>query len=262
MNVEPAIPSASGKCGQSPRRSCFFVWTVSAGIERTGTKYASQFGGYYRGQRASVPGLKQIFRPEKGWLGQPRWDLKELNAESWTYVQIINISSKRECSGYLAVLKEMGEEELIYYIYGCESWTIKKAECQRINAFRLWCWRELLRVLWTARRSIQPVNPKGNQPWIFIIKTGAEALVLWPPDEKSWLIGKDPDAGKDWRQEEKGTTEEEIVGWYYWLDGHEFEQAPGDSEGQRTMCYIVHGITKSQIWLSDWKTTNSNTFHQ
>ena len=74
-------------------------------------------------------------------------------------------------------------------------------------------------------KEIQPVHPKGNQSWIFIGRTDAEAEapILWPPDAKSWLIWKDPDAGKDWRQEEKGMTEDKMVGWHYWLDGHEFE---------------------------------------
>ena len=96
-------------------------------------------------------------------------------------------------------------------MYGCESWTIKKAEHPRTDAFELWCWRRFLRVPWTARRS---VNPKGNQPWIFIGRTGveAEAPILWPPDVKSQLTGKDPDAGKDWGQEEKGQT-----GWDGWM---------------------------------------------
>ena len=86
-------------------------------------------------------------------------------------------------------------------LYGCERWTIKKTECQRIAALELWCWRRLLGVPWTARRS-KPVNSKGNQPWIFTGKTDAEAEapILWPPDLKSQLIGKDPDAGKDWRR--------------------------------------------------------------
>jgi len=71
-------------------------------------------------------------------------------------------------------------------------------------------------------KEIQPVHPEGNQPWIFIGETDAEAPILWPPDAKSQLIGKDPDSGKDWRQEEKGTTEDEMVGWHHQLDGHEF----------------------------------------
>ena len=93
-------------------------------------------------------------------------------------------------------------------------------------------------------KDIKPVNPKQNQLWIFIGKTGAEAEtpVLWPPDAKNWLIGKDPDTGKDWRQEEKGTSGGEMVGWHHWLDGHEFEQTQGDSEGQGSlMCYSLWG---------------------
>ena len=86
-------------------------------------------------------------------------------------------------------------------------------------------------------KETQPVSPKGNQPWIFIGRTDAEAEVpiIWPPDVKSWLIGKDSDAVKDWRQEEKRTTEDEMVGWHHRCDGHEFEQTLGDSEGQGSM---------------------------
>ena len=120
-------------------------------------------------------------------------------------------------------------------ICGCESWTIKKAEWQRINAVKLWCWRRLLRVPWTARRSNQS-HPKGNQSWIFIgrLDAEAEAPILWPPDSKSQPIRKDPDVGKDWRQE-KGIAEDEIVGWHQWLNGHEFEQTLGDVEGQGSL---------------------------
>ena len=83
-------------------------------------------------------------------------------------------------------------------------------------------------------REIKPVHPKGNQSCIFLGRTNAEAEtpILWPPDVKNWLIGKDPDTGKDWRQEEKGTREDEMVGWHHWLNGHEFEQAPGVGDGQ------------------------------
>ena len=81
---------------------------------------------------------------------------------------------------------------------------------------------------------IKPVCPKGDQSWVFIGSTNieAEAPILWPPDVKNWIIGKDPDAGKDWRQEEKGMIEDEMVGWHHWLDGHEFEQDPGVGDGQ------------------------------
>ena len=103
-------------------------------------------------------------------------------------------------------------------MYGCESWTIEKAGCWRIDAFELWCWRRLLRILdcktWISLdcKEIKPVNPKGNQPWIFIARTDAEAPILWLPKAKGWLIRKDPHVGKDWRQEEKGMTEDKIVG--------------------------------------------------
>ena len=95
-------------------------------------------------------------------------------------------------------------------------------------------------------KEIKPVNPKGNQPWIFIGKTDAEAPILWPPDAKSQFIGKDPDAGKDWGQEEKGMTDGEMVGWHHWLSGHEFEQTLGDSKGQGSLvCCSPWGCKKS-----------------
>jgi len=109
-------------------------------------------------------------------------------------------------------------------MYGCESWIKKKAERWRIDAFELWCWRETLERSLDCKE-IKPVNPKGNQSWIIIGRTDAKAEtpLLWLPDAKNWLTGKDPDAGEDWRQEEKGMREDEIVGWHHWLDGHEFE---------------------------------------
>ena len=106
-------------------------------------------------------------------------------------------------------------------MYGYESRTIKKAECQRIDAFELWCWRRFLRVYLTARRSNQ--SPKGYRSWVFIGRTDAEAPILQPPDVKNWLIWKDPDAGKDWRREVKGTAEDKMVGWHHRLDRDEFE---------------------------------------
>ena len=129
-------------------------------------------------------------------------------------------------------------------IYRYESWTIKKAEHQTIDAFELWCWRRLLRV-----------HPKGDQPWIFIGRTDTEAKTptLWPPDAKSRLTGKDPDAGKDWGQKKKGTTENEMVGWHHWHNGDKFEQTPGASGGQRSLVYCSPwGLKESDTteWLS------------
>ena len=120
-------------------------------------------------------------------------------------------------------------------MYGCESWTVKQSERRRIDAFELWCWRRLLRVPWTARRSNQSILKEISLQWrVFIGGTDAEAeaLILWPPHVKSGLTGKDPDAGRDWGQEEKGTTEDEMAGWHHRLDGREFEWTSGVGDGQ------------------------------
>ena len=117
-------------------------------------------------------------------------------------------------------------------MYGCESWAIKKAEHWRIDALELGLGKTLESSL---DCKIKPVNSKGNQPWKFI-----QGLMLnwssntWSPDAKGWLIGKGPDAGTDWRQE-KRTTEDEMVGWHHWLNGHEFEQTQGDGDGQGSL---------------------------
>ena len=99
-------------------------------------------------------------------------------------------------------------------------------------------------------KEIKPVHPKGDQSWIFIERTDAEAetTTLWPPDGKNWLLGKDPDAGEDWRREEKGRTEDEMVGWHHWQEGHEFEQAlrVGDGQG-RLVCYSPWGFKESDM---------------
>ena len=127
-----------------------------------------------------------------------------------------------------------------------ESWATKN-----------WCfWTVVLAKTFESpldSKEIKTVKPKGNQSWLFIGRTDAEveAPILWPPDAKNWLTGKDSDAGKDWKQEKKGMTEDEMVGLYHRLDGHEFEQAPGVGDGQGSMvCCILW--CQSQTWLSDW----------
>ena len=106
---------------------------------------------------------------------------------------------------------------------------------------------------------IKPVNPKGNQYWIFTGRTDAEAEapLLWPRDAKSYLIRKDFDAGKDCRQEEKGMTEDEMFGWYHWLNGHEFEQVPRDSEGQESLA-CCSPWDRKKLDTTEWTTNNNN----
>ena len=142
-------------------------------------------------------------------------------------------------------------------MYGCESWTIKKADCQRIGAFAV-CGVEKTLQSPLNCKEMKPVDPKGNQSWIFIGKTDAEAEtpILWLPDAKSWLTGKDLDTGKDWRQE-KGMTEDEMVGWHHRLNGHEFEYAPRDGKDREAWHTAVHGVAKSLTQLSGWATTKT-----
>ena len=120
-------------------------------------------------------------------------------------------------------------------MYGCESWTIKKAEHWRIDTLKLWCWRRLLRVFWTERKSNQSILKEINPEYslegpMLKLKLQYFGHLMQRAD-----IRKDPDAGKDWRQEEKGMTEDKMVGWHHWLNGHEFEQAPGVGKGQGSL---------------------------
>ena len=104
-------------------------------------------------------------------------------------------------------------------------------------------------------------NPKGDQPWIFTGRTDteAEASILWPPYVKSWHIGKDPEPGKDWGQEKKGVTEDEMVRWHHWLNGHELSKLQEMVKGREVWHAAVHGVTESRTWLSDWTTNIYNT---
>ena len=138
-------------------------------------------------------------------------------------------------------------------MYGCESWTVKKAEHWRIDAFELCCWRRLLRVPWTAQRSNQSILKEissGCSLERLMLKLKLQSIP-WPPDAKNWLIGKDPDAGKDWGWEEKGTTEDEVIEWYHWQNGHAFGWTLGVGDGQGSWCAEVHGAQRIR---HDWAT--------
>ena len=134
------------------------------------------------------------------------------------------------------------------------------------RALKNWCfWNVVLEKTLESPmgcKENQPVHPKWNQSWIFIGRTDAETPILWPPDVKNWLFGKDPDAGKDWAQE-KGMTEDEMVGWHHWLDGHEFEQAPGVGDGQGSLaCHSPWGHKESDVTELNWTPFQDPWSHQ
>ena len=138
-------------------------------------------------------------------------------------------------------------------MYGCESWSIKKTKHWWIDAFQLWSWRRLETPL--DSKEIQPVHSKGDQSWVFSGRTDVEAEtpILWLPHAKSWLIWKDPDGGKDWGPEEKGMTEDKMVGWHHWLNGHGFGWTPGVGDGQGGLaCCGSWGHKESDMieWLN------------
>ena len=144
-------------------------------------------------------------------------------------------------------------------MYGCESWTSIHDYWKESWVPKNWCfWPVVLEKTLESPldiKEIQPVHTKGNQPWIFIGRTDAKSLILWPPDAKNWLTGKDSDAGQDWRQE-KGTTEDKMVGWHHRLNGHEFEQALGDGEGQGSLaCCSSWGHKESD--MTEWLNTTT-----
>ena len=136
-------------------------------------------------------------------------------------------------------------------MYGCESWTIKKAECRRTDVLNYGIGRRFLRVPWTARRSNQSIL-KEISPEFGRTDAEAETPIFRPPHVKNWLTGQGPDARKDWRQEEKGTTEDEMVSWHHRLNGHEFEQAPGVGTDREAWHATVRGVAKSWTQLSAW----------
>ena len=138
----------------------------------------------------------------------------------------------------ITLLTKVGIVKAIVFpivMYGCESWTIIKAEHQRIDAFEPWCWRRLLRVPWTARRANQSILKEIVLNIHCKVWCCRWSSKIWPLNMKNWLLWKDPDLGKDWRQEEKGMTEDEMVGFHHWLNGQEFELGLGVGDGQGSL---------------------------
>ena len=187
------------------------------------------------------------------WWLQP-WNQKTLAPWKKSYDHLYSILKSRDITlpTKVHLVKAMVFPVVMY------GWEL---DCKESWAPKNWCfWTVVLEKIFESPldcKEIQPVHPTGNQSWIFIGRTDAEAEtpILWQPDAKNWLVGKDPNAGKDWSQEEKGMTEDEMVGWHHWLNGHEFEQAPEDSEGQGSLaCCSPWGHKETR--LSDWNELN------
>ena len=178
-------------------------------------------------RRPSWPGME---------LGSSAWQADSLLSEPWgkPMTNLHSILKNRDIS-FLTKVHLVKAMVFPVVMYGCESWTIKKAEHRRIDAFKLWCWRRLLRAPWTASRS--------NQYWSWSSNT----LATWCKELPHWK--KNPDAQKDWRQEEKGRTD--MIGWCHQLDAHEFEQAPGVGDGQGSL-----------VCCSSWGRRESDTIEQ
>ena len=140
-------------------------------------------------------------------------------------------------------------------MYGCESWTTKKAEQQRMDAFKLWCWRRLLRVPWTARRSnqsiLKEISPEYSLEGLMLkLELQYFGHLIRRTDSLEKNLGKD--AWKGWRQKEKGTTEDEMVEWHHWLNGHEFSKLWELVMDRDVWCAAVHGVAGSRTQLRDW----------
>ena len=186
----------------------------------------------------------------KEWETLFSWAPKSLQMVTAAMTNIDSILKSRDITlpTKVCLVKAMVFPVVMWELDHKESWTPKN-----------WCfWTVVLEKTLASPlvscKEIQPVNPKGNQPWLFFGRTDAEAEIpiLWPPDVKNGLTRKDPDSGKDWRWEQKGLTEDDMVGWHHWLDGREFEQARELVMDREAWRAGIHGVTKSWTGLSEW----------
>ena len=201
---------------------------------------------------------------EEAWLGKPREFCRVVlqnHCRWWVQLKRCLFLGRKVMTNLDSILKSRDitlptkvhlVKAMVFPVvmYNCEeSWVSKN-----------WCfWTVVLEKTLESTldcKEIQPVHPKADLSWMFIGRTDAEAEspILWPPDVKNWLIWKDPDAGKDWRQERRG-WQRMIVGWHE-LNGHEFEWTPGVGDGQGGLGFVIHGVAKSRTWLSDWNELN------
>ena len=201
-----------------------------------------------------------VCEPQQVWGAAHCWPMEnlaskcQLDLSIWTVRQIKNLWWKKQ--RHYVVDKSPYSQSYGFSSSHVWMWELDYKESWGPKNWCLWCfWTVVLGKTSESPldcKDIQPVNPKGNRFWISIGRTDAETLILWPPDVKNWLLRKDSDAGKDWRQEEKGMTEDEMVGWHHQLDGHEFEQAPGVGDGQGSLVCCSPRVAKSRTWLSNW----------
>ena len=175
----------------------------------------SRWGNSGNSVRLYFSGLQNHCR----WWLQP-WNLKKLTLGRKGMTDLDSILKSR---GITLSINVLLVKVFPVVMYGCESWTVKKTENWRIDAFELWCWKRFLKVPWTARRSNQSILKEISSGCSLEgVMLKLKTPILWPPHAKNWPSGKDSDAGRDWGQEEKGMTEDEMAGWHHQLDGHEF----------------------------------------
>ena len=211
------------------------MWAAAAALLQSCLTLCDPIDGNSPG--FTVPGILQARTLE--WVAISfsnawKWKVKSL---SCVWLLVIPWTAAYQASIHGIFQARVLEWVAIAFSDGCEHWINKDSWALKNCCFWIVVLEKTLQSPLNCKET-KPVNPKGNQSWVFMGRTDAEAPILWLPDARSWLIGKDPDSGKDWGQEENGETEDEMVVWDHWLDGHEFEQALGigDWQGSLACC--------------------------